>query len=95
MGPTYSISTACATSNFCILSAANHIIKGEAVSFLPWISEEFRKVYLSFLSYVIQKVPFCLMENFKAIIWLQDMMLSGGSEAVIIPIGIYRPSFSL
>ncbi|XP_004251704.1 3-oxoacyl-[acyl-carrier-protein] synthase II, chloroplastic-like isoform X1 [Solanum lycopersicum] len=47
MGPTYSISTACATSNFCILSAANHIIKGEA-----------------------------------------DMMLSGGSEAVIIPIGL-------
>ena len=32
MGPNYSISTACATSNFCILSAANHIIRGEAVS---------------------------------------------------------------
>ncbi|KAG5569555.1 hypothetical protein H5410_059321 [Solanum commersonii] len=47
MGPTYSISTACATSNFCILSAANHIIKGEA-----------------------------------------DMMLSGGSEAVIEPVGL-------
>ncbi|KAL3323024.1 hypothetical protein AABB24_040230 [Solanum stoloniferum] len=47
MGPTYSISTACATSNFCILSAASHIIKGEA-----------------------------------------DMMLSGGSEAVIEPVGL-------
>lgn len=34
MGPNYSISTACATSNFCILNAANHIIRGEAVSFL-------------------------------------------------------------
>lgn len=32
MGPNYSISTACATSNFCILNAANHIIRGEAVS---------------------------------------------------------------
>ena len=32
MGPNYSISTACATSNFCIISAANHIIRGEAVS---------------------------------------------------------------
>ena len=32
MGPTYSISTACATSNFCILNAANHIIDGDAVS---------------------------------------------------------------
>lgn len=32
MGPNYSISTACATSNFCILSAANHILRGEAVS---------------------------------------------------------------
>ncbi|KAJ6355705.1 hypothetical protein OIU77_006144 [Salix suchowensis] len=31
MGPNYSISTACATSNFCILNAANHIIRGEAV----------------------------------------------------------------
>ncbi|KAK7848454.1 3-oxoacyl-[acyl-carrier-protein] synthase ii [Quercus suber] len=28
MGPNYSISTACATSNFCIMNAANHIIRG-------------------------------------------------------------------
>ncbi|XP_073139482.1 3-oxoacyl-[acyl-carrier-protein] synthase II, chloroplastic-like [Henckelia pumila] len=47
MGPNYSISTACATSNFCILNAANHIIRGEA-----------------------------------------DMMLCGGSDAAIIPIGL-------
>ncbi|KAM0028666.1 putative transferase [Helianthus debilis subsp. tardiflorus] len=47
MGPTYSISTACATSNFCILNAANHIIDGDA-----------------------------------------DMMLCGGSESAIIPIGV-------
>lgn len=30
MGPNYSISTACATSNNCIISAANHIRKGDA-----------------------------------------------------------------
>ncbi|KAK6941250.1 Beta-ketoacyl synthase, C-terminal [Dillenia turbinata] len=47
MGPNYSISTACATSNFCILNAANHIIRGEA-----------------------------------------DLMLCGGSDACIIPIGL-------
>ncbi|KAJ4884549.1 hypothetical protein Rs2_34642 [Raphanus sativus] len=47
MGPNYSISTACATSNFCILNSANHIIRGEA-----------------------------------------DVMLCGGSDAVIIPIGL-------
>ncbi|GLT98824.1 hypothetical protein SLE2022_163040 [Rubroshorea leprosula] len=47
MGPNYSISTACATSNFCIMNAANHIIRGEA-----------------------------------------DMMLCGGSDAAIIPIGL-------
>ncbi|WOK97565.1 hypothetical protein Cni_G06273 [Canna indica] len=47
MGPNYSISTACATSNFCILNAANHIVRGEA-----------------------------------------DVMLCGGSDAAIIPIGI-------
>ncbi|KAK9697315.1 hypothetical protein RND81_08G029400 [Saponaria officinalis] len=47
MGPNYSISTACATSNFCILNAANHIIRGEA-----------------------------------------DLMLCGGSDATIIPIGL-------
>ncbi|KAJ9548113.1 hypothetical protein OSB04_020656 [Centaurea solstitialis] len=47
MGPTYSISTACATSNFCILNAANHIIDGDA-----------------------------------------DMMLCGGSEAPILPLGL-------
>ncbi|KAK1315481.1 hypothetical protein QJS10_CPA06g02553 [Acorus calamus] len=47
MGANYSISTACATSNFCILNAANHIIRGEA-----------------------------------------DVMLCGGSDAAIIPIGL-------
>ncbi|KAM7513082.1 hypothetical protein LguiB_011957 [Lonicera macranthoides] len=47
MGPNYSISTACATSNFCILNAANHILRNET-----------------------------------------DMMLCGGSDAVIIPIGL-------
>ncbi|KAJ9183705.1 hypothetical protein P3X46_007521 [Hevea brasiliensis] len=47
MGPNYSISTACATSNFCILNAANHIIRGEA-----------------------------------------NIMLCGGSDATIIPIGL-------
>jgi 3-oxoacyl-[acyl-carrier-protein] synthase II len=47
MGPNYSISTACATSNYCILNAANHIIRGEA-----------------------------------------DVMLCGGSDSVIIPIGL-------
>lgn len=39
MGPNYSISTACATSNFCILNAANHIIRGEAVSILELIDD--------------------------------------------------------
>ncbi|EFJ25649.1 hypothetical protein SELMODRAFT_149056 [Selaginella moellendorffii] len=47
MGPNYSISTACATSNYCMLSAANHIVRGEA-----------------------------------------DVMLAGGSDAAIIPIGL-------
>lgn len=47
MGPNYSISTACATSNFCILNSANHIIRGEA-----------------------------------------DVMLCGGSDSVMIPIGL-------
>lgn len=47
MGPNYSISTACATSNFCMLNAADHIIRGEA-----------------------------------------DIMLCGGSDSAIIPIGL-------
>ncbi|KAG1342586.1 3-oxoacyl-[acyl-carrier-protein] synthase II, chloroplastic [Cocos nucifera] len=47
MGPNYSISTACATSNFCILNAAHHIVRGET-----------------------------------------DVMLCGGSDAAIIPIGL-------
>ncbi|XP_077251114.1 3-oxoacyl-[acyl-carrier-protein] synthase I, chloroplastic-like [Tasmannia lanceolata] len=47
MGPNYSISTACATSNYCFYAAANHIRRGEA-----------------------------------------DLMLAGGTEAAIIPIGI-------
>ncbi|KAG8076948.1 hypothetical protein GUJ93_ZPchr0006g40786 [Zizania palustris] len=47
MGPNYSISTACATSNYCFYAAANHIRRGEA-----------------------------------------DMMIAGGTEAAIIPIGV-------
>ncbi len=47
MGPNYSISTACATSNYCIYSAAEHILRGDA-----------------------------------------DLMLCGGSEAPITPIGV-------
>ena len=30
MGPVYSIATACATSNYCLCAAANHIREGEA-----------------------------------------------------------------
>jgi 3-oxoacyl-[acyl-carrier-protein] synthase II len=47
MGPNYSISTACATSNYCIYAAAEHIMSGEA-----------------------------------------DVMLCGGSESPISPIGL-------
>jgi len=47
MGPNYSISTACATANYCIISAADHIIAGDA-----------------------------------------DLMLCGGGEAAICPIGV-------
>jgi len=47
MGPNYSISTACATSNYCIYSAAEHIMRGDA-----------------------------------------DVMLCGGSEASLTPIGL-------
>ncbi|KAM7271738.1 hypothetical protein ACFE04_030952 [Oxalis oulophora] len=47
MGPNYSISTACATSNYCFYAAANHIRRGEA-----------------------------------------DMMVAGGTEAAMIPIGL-------
>jgi 3-oxoacyl-[acyl-carrier-protein] synthase II len=47
MGPNYSISTACATANYAIIAAANHIRAGEA-----------------------------------------DVMLCGGVEAPIIPIGL-------
>lgn len=47
MGANYSISTACATSNYCFYAAANHIRRGEA-----------------------------------------DIMIAGGTEAAIIPIGV-------
>lgn len=47
MGPNYSISSACATGNHCIVAAANHILNGDA-----------------------------------------DMMLCGGVEAAVSPIGL-------
>lgn len=48
MGPNYSISTACATSNFCILNSANHIIRGEAVSGL--------QIFYGFFFYNVKKM---------------------------------------
>lgn len=47
MGPNYSISTACATANYCFVAASNHIRNGDA-----------------------------------------DVVLAGGSEAPIIPVGL-------
>jgi len=47
MGPNYSISTACATANYCFNSAAQHLKRGDA-----------------------------------------DMIVAGGSEAAIIPVGL-------
>jgi len=47
MGPNYSISTACATGNYSIIAAANHIRRGDA-----------------------------------------DLMICGGSEAAVIPLGL-------
>jgi 3-oxoacyl-[acyl-carrier-protein] synthase II len=71
MGPNYSISTACATSNFCILNAANHIRRGEAVSnFL--------------LCRIYEGVTSCLI----LFLTFQDVMLCGGSDAPLIPIGM-------
>ncbi|KAG5225516.1 hypothetical protein IMY05_018G0048500 [Salix suchowensis] len=67
MGPNYSISTACATSNFCILNAANHIIRGEAVNVGP-------------ITCLLSNTQFCELYEF--------VMLCGGSDAAIIPIGL-------
>ncbi|RZC51559.1 hypothetical protein C5167_019985 [Papaver somniferum] len=39
IGPNYSISTSCATSNFCNLNAVNHIIRGEADVVLRGVSD--------------------------------------------------------
>lgn len=91
MGPNYSISTACATSNFCILNAANHIIKGEAVS-IPL--QHLLVGYLIFfpticLLEVWDSYMVILLNDIKSLsLPLQDMMLCGGSDAAIIPIGI-------
>nr|GLL46281.1 3-oxoacyl-[acyl-carrier-protein] synthase II, chloroplastic-like isoform X7 [Ipomoea trifida] len=46
MGPNYSISTACATSNFCILNAANHIIRGEVEMQMVRVKTWFKIVHL-------------------------------------------------
>ncbi|KAM2313821.1 hypothetical protein ACFX1S_026924 [Malus domestica] len=50
MVPNYSTSTACATSTFCTLNSANHIIKAKALT--------------------------------------QDLMLCGGLDSVMIPLGM-------
>lgn len=73
MGPNYSISTACATSNFCILNAANHIIRGEAVSFRSPVGP-----------FDLLLSGFCVLTICSH---MQDVMLCGGSDAAIIPIG--------
>lgn len=85
MGPNYSISTACATSNFCILNAANHIIRGEAVRvFLPFLLSHKSVGFLYQCSRIL-----CTALISGIFETLQDMMLCGGSDAAIIPIGIF------
>lgn len=54
MGPNYSISTACATSNFCILNAANHIIRGEAVSVFSFSHLNVPSVSLRYSEYDVK-----------------------------------------
>jgi 3-oxoacyl-[acyl-carrier-protein] synthase II len=63
MGPNYSISTACATSNFCILSAANHIIRGEAVSCRSYIHTIVGEVMALLIFYLI----FAFICSFKEV----------------------------
>lgn len=97
MGPNYSISTACATSNFCILSAANHIIRGEAVSF--WLIKSLMSCAFNLLSKAVDipggtVITHVSTRPLGSSIWVQyvsshvqDIMLSGGSDAAVIPIG--------
>ncbi|XP_075489424.1 3-oxoacyl-[acyl-carrier-protein] synthase II, chloroplastic-like isoform X3 [Primulina tabacum] len=69
-GPNYSISTVRGRSDLYILNAANHIIRGEAVSPRPSFFPSIRS---------------CLTMLHEI---LSDMMLSGGSDSVIIPVGL-------
>lgn len=98
MGPNYSISTACATSNFCILNAANHIIRGEAVSSLP-LSRYFQPP--TSICFWVNQIgePYDIPSVLPSLILMtvdifQDMMLCGGSDAAIIPIGNYPSNFT-
>ncbi|MFS7911101.1 putative beta-ketoacyl-[acyl-carrier-protein] synthase II [Helianthus anomalus] len=50
MGPNYSISTACAMSNYCTLNATNHIIRGETVSIIVH-SCVFSIIHLQYLGF--------------------------------------------
>lgn len=77
MGPNYSISTACATSNFCVLNAANHIARGETVS---------GKTFFLSTIFICSRF-FYLKTQMVKIHVVQDIMLCGGSDAPIIPIG--------
>ena len=87
MGPNYSISTACATSNFCILNAANHIIRGEAVSIS--CSIHFQQQKCGMLEMLGLSLVYYPTPNFVNYMNLQDVMLCGGSDAAIIPIGVF------
>lgn len=85
MGPNYSISTACATSNFCVLNAANHIARGETVS---------RKIFLlsnffirSCLHTLLHLFLYSITQFVKIQVSMQDIMLCGGSDAPVVPIG--------
>ncbi|KAG2728579.1 hypothetical protein I3760_01G211900 [Carya illinoinensis] len=46
MGPNYLISTACATSNFCILNASRHIMSGESAKYCYLICGHFHDMVL-------------------------------------------------
>ncbi|KAF3792284.1 hypothetical protein EJ110_NYTH00413 [Nymphaea thermarum] len=90
MGPNYSISTACATSNFCILNAYNHITQGEAVSLR--LKNAYHFLY-QFKKHSIPsdglraKARTGYISFSKKLITFQDVMLAGGSEGAVLPIG--------
>ncbi|CAI5929432.1 unnamed protein product [Closterium sp. NIES-65] len=103
MGPNYSISTACATANYCILSL-RHSFSNPNFRLYSSLSSPFPFLHQGWMGPNYSISTACATANYCILAAAQhiqrgdaDVMLSGGSDAPVLPLGpnLFMNPFSI